>query len=322
MELKPIILLVIFYGKMYIGDYMIDIFYSENKDFEKIEVDKLIKFQKVVKDLTPENIIDFIGNIDSYNLFHEDTTYIIYGVDFFSIKSSKYNKVSINQFLEFAASSSDQFIFIIEKKVNKTTTPFKDFYDFITYHEIKDDKNTFNKYLNSFIKENNIIIEDNALHALINGTDGNFLLISNELLKCQEFEKNISVDTLRAISSIEAQSNIFNLINYILQDNNKKASILYNELIDAGQNAVSLVSLLASQIRFMRQVKVLNQPDSQTATILKTNSYRVKATKKILSSVSLNKINDVYLRIGEIDYNIKSGKMNEELILVYLLNAH
>jgi len=300
---------------------MIEILYSENNDFENTVLEKIVKYKKNIRELTKENLELFIGEVDSYNLFNEDSSYVIYGADFFSIKSTKFNKNGIAQLLKIATISNDQFIFVLEKKINTKTIPFINFKDSIIIHEIKDDKETFNSFLKGFIKEKELSIDKNALDALIDGCDENFLLICNELLKCQDYENNdvITIDTLNNISFIKTKNNIFDLINYILLGNTRKSEDLFTNLVDDGQNIVSLLGLLSTQIRLIRQIKILDKPDNETATILKVHPFRIKATKRNITSVSTSRINDIYLKIGEIDYQIKSGKMSEDLVLVYLL---
>jgi DNA polymerase-3 subunit delta len=300
---------------------MIKIVYSENNDFIDSYLKKNIEYKSTRIILTPETIIDFFGTIDSYNLFKEQSSYIIEGCDFFSIKSTKYHKNSISQLLSIVSKSDDQFIFILEKKVNKTISYYKDFYEFIEYLEIKDDQNHFNKLLNEFIKDNNIIINDQTLSYLVNACNQNLILLEQELLKLQTFSNNqeITNEAVKAIGSIQVQSNAFNLVNYLLFDQQQKASLLYDEMINEGQNPVSLIALLASQIRFIRQVKIIGQSEQNTASILKTSPYRVKFTKQVTNKLTIEKINNLYSKIADIDYNIKTGKTSDQLILFYLL---
>ncbi len=55
------------------------------------------------------------------------------------------------------------------------------------------------------------------------------------------------------------------------------------------------------------------------ASLLKANPYRVKITLKNLNKVSIHQINAFYLNCAKIDFLIKSGRLNQDLIFDYLI---
>ena len=81
---------------------------------------------------------------------------------------------------------------------------------------------------------------------------------------------------------------------------------------------MQIIMLLASQFRFLFQVKRLlnkNKTEAEIAKILEVNPYRVKFTKKKLYNYNEKLLLTYIKKLAKIDHDIKLGLMDKKLAL-------
>lgn len=137
--------------------------------------------------------------------------------------------------------------------------------------------------------------------------------------------KNITYDIAKdvLIKPLNNQDNLaFDLVREIALKNKKNAIRIYNELIDYKVESYSLIGLLESQYRLLYQVKVLtknNMSSKDMADILEVHPFRVKKTLELTSFYTLKEIKEFILKLNDIDYKIKSGAYENNIVIDLLL---
>lgn len=126
------------------------------------------------------------------------------------------------------------------------------------------------------------------------------------LLKPNNNQDNLSFDLVRAIS---------------LKDK-KQAITIYNELLSYNIESYAIMGLLESQYRLLYQVKILsknNLNNYDIGKILDVHPFRVKKTLELTRYYSLKEIRKIIKDLAKIDFNIKSGALDNSLVLELLL---
>lgn len=302
---------------------MLTFIYYEKEELLHQHVKTMLGDSELVEfTLEPSNTLTLVNEINSIDIFGTPKTYVIHGANFFQIKSHKFKKKELPILIDTLKNSRDQIIITLTKAINFKNVHVNSFTE-RNYIDLSDEKKVSNHYIAEFIQNNNINIDDQQLLALKYNLDNNFLLLKNELLKLANYTnfQAITSEVINQFGVKTVESNAFDLLGLILTKDITRARHLYEDITNEGTNPVSTLGLLSSQIRFSYQVKMLSDMHSagDIASLLKANPYRVKITLNNLNKVSIHQINAFYLNCAKIDFLIKSGRLNQELIFDYLI---
>ena len=114
----------------------------------------------------------------------------------------------------------------------------------------------------------------------------------------------------------------FDLVREIALKDKKKAVNIYNELLSYNIESYALFGLLESQYRLLYQVKVLNKRNisyNDMASILEVHPFRVKKTLELVRYYTLKEIRKLLKNLSDIDFKIKSGVYENNIIIDLLI---
>lgn len=114
----------------------------------------------------------------------------------------------------------------------------------------------------------------------------------------------------------------FDLVREIALKDKKKAVNIYNELLSYNIESYALFGLLESQYRLLYQVKVLNKRNisyNDMASILEVHPFRVKKTLELVRYYTLIEIRKLLKNLSDIDFKIKSGVYENNIIIDLLI---
>ena len=114
----------------------------------------------------------------------------------------------------------------------------------------------------------------------------------------------------------------FDLVRTISLKDKKQAITIYNELLSYNIESYAIMGLLESQYRLLYQVKILsknNLNNYDIGKILDVHPFRVKKTLELTRYYSLKEIRKIIKDLAKIDFNIKSGALDNSLVLELLL---
>lgn len=114
----------------------------------------------------------------------------------------------------------------------------------------------------------------------------------------------------------------FDLVREIALKDKKKALNIYNELLSYNIESYALFGLLESQYRLLYQVKVLNKRNisyNDMASILEVHPFRVKKTLELVRYYTLKEIRKLLKNLSDIDFKIKSGIYENNIIIDLLI---
>lgn len=174
--------------------------------------------------------------------------------------------------------------------------------------------------INNDLKNDGYQIEPAALDLLVNKTKGNYSLIINQLDKLKMYALQSKKINQAAVSELVPQSledNVFDLMTEILNKNIYKAEELYNQFLLQKIDPILLVAIIISQLRLLIQVKIMSErglSESSIAKNLRLNPYRVKYSYRQARTLDRRRLQVMYGDIVNLDYQIKSGQGDKELL--------
>lgn len=183
----------------------------------------------------------------------------------------------------------------------------------------KGDNTYLKKYVEDYLKTNNFIMDD--IEYFLKNVGTNLDNITNELDKLFMYKLdsgNIVDADIDCITIKNMEGEIFELTDAIIANDTKKSLDLLEEFTNKNYDEIQILMLLASQFRFLFQVKRLvnkNKRYDEIAKILEVNPYRVKFTIKKLYSYSEGILIGYIKKLANIDHDIKLGLMDKRLAL-------
>lgn len=119
---------------------------------------------------------------------------------------------------------------------------------------------------------------------------------------------------------------LFSLAKAIMSKDKRQALKLYNDLKAYQIDANSIIGLMASQMKLVSQIKVLKEKNLNVNQIQQNlnlkSSYQVKKLSEYIYSYSYNDIKTFFNRLFDLDYSIKTGKVDSsnaiELLIINL----
>jgi DNA polymerase-3 subunit delta len=171
-------------------------------------------------------------------------------------------------------------------------------------------------------------IEPAALELLINKTKGNYSLITNQLDKLKLYSLQTKKIDQTAVNELVPQSledNVFDLTTQILNKSIYKAEELYNQFLLQKIDPILLVAIIISQLRLLIQIQILSEKGLSEGTIaknLRLNPYRVKYSYRQAKSLNRKRLQVMYSDCVNLDYQIKSGQGDKELLFDLFIAKH
>lgn len=163
-------------------------------------------------------------------------------------------------------------------------------------------------------------ISEESINLLIDRVGENELLIQNEINKLKLYKGNNIITNEDIIKITHKNINIdtFKLIDHIVNKKNDEAMEMYSEMINQNEEPIKIIVMLANQFRIMYQVKELvkiGYSEKEIATKLKLHPYRVKLANQNSRKFKSDTLIKYLKKLSDIDYNIKSGKIDKYLAL-------
>ncbi|MCP1309060.1 DNA polymerase III subunit delta [Paenibacillus tyrfis] len=132
----------------------------------------------------------------------------------------------------------------------------------------------------------------------------------------------LRAEDLEQLVTRSIEQNIFLLIEHIVQVKLDQAFTMLSELIRRKEEPIKIVMLIARQFRIMFQVKDLMQQgysQQQIAGQLGLHPYGVKVAAGQANKFELKQLADILQQLADLDYRMKSGKIDKVLGLEMFL---
>ena len=272
------------------------------------EIAKIIgNSANIVKmNMEENNISDIISECSYYSLLDEQK-YII--VDNF--KTTKEN-AAIEEY--FNNPNPDTTLVLIAESIDKRSSIYKKISSNGVVILIEDLKDINNK-INAYCKEKNISIDYLAINKLLENNLNNYDLVLNEIDKIGNLKDKITNEDVLLYSPKLAISGNFEFCDAIIKKDYQEISERLKNFIELKEEIPPFIGLLASSYRLMYTIKSLDGTNDAIAKKLDIHPYRVKLAKEKSAYYSKEELEKKLLDLCDLDYNIKTSKMDKYLLL-------
>lgn len=231
----------------------------------------------------------------------DDTRLLI--IDNFLLNNENAN--CINKIVDLGSQNSRLCVVFYEPKISGNTG-----IEVIDCSKL--DTNTFERWVLSFLKKNDLRIDKMALEYISFVSDCDLTFCNSELPKvvayCDE-TKHITINDVKLLLTKNENYFIYNLTNSIDEKNNEKYNAILNTLTQT-EMVGNVFTFMGSYFKKMFYCAVSNENDEEIALYLNIKPYAIKKSKEnIKKNGKLFYIN-LFQKYVENDTNIKSGKIS------------
>ena len=168
-------------------------------------------------------------------------------------------------------------------------------------------------------------ITNEALSEFISRCGEDMYLINNEIEKLSCYKKEIDVKDINLMISKKLEDNVFEMIDGIFEKKLDRVFTVYYDLKVNNNEPLTLISLVASQVRFLYQVMVLKDKgysESNIANELSCHPYRAKLALEKVYKLNKMDLTSLLEELSDLDIKIKSGEIDRFVgFELFLLNA-
>lgn len=275
-----------------------------------------------IYDLDEVDLSLALEDLDTYGFLSSKKIIIIKNISSITVDD---NKDKLDHLLQyFSNPNEDNLVIITDKKLDDRKKFTKDLKKKLEYIKV-----SFNSL--DYIKQelSSYKLETGVVSLLNEYCLDDITKIHNECSKLKDYKADSMEITKNDIISlcVKKSSDITNLsfdfIKAIAKRDKKLAFSIYQELIDGGVDSISMVGLLASQLRIMYQVKVLSNKrmsDKEIAdTLGEKSSYRITKTKELINYYSEDELLGLIKNLANIDLSIKTNSVDPNFLIQLLI---
>jgi len=253
------------------------------------------------QDLSKTEFKDFLDKFSQKSMFTQTKLFFIENI----FANEKFKRAFLKSIEKFV--SSKDIIVVIERKDLKKSKFFSELKSHSTYQEFRS-KNIFELrrwVKNEFLKYDSVINELGLNCLLSVSLDPWFL--SEEIKKLASFKKNINKEDVLLFSAQKTEAVIFKTIDALAERNQKRALLLIQEHIEAGDNSLYILSMIAYQFRSLLLVKTTDDKKR-----LGMKPFVLNKLVFLCQKFTLLELKNIFTKIFDLDSKIKTGRILPE----------
>lgn len=299
-----------------------DDYLAINEYIDKICQDIKVEYDKFDYDLDDDGLYSIVDELSTISLFDNLKVVVVKSID-------KITNCSAKAFSDLLSTmnnlESENILIMTSLKVlpdNERISKLKKYSSLI---DLRLKNINLKEYIDRLIATNGFSIDENAVTLLLS-YNLELSELSNDLKKlmCYDFDsKKITEQDVKLLVSRPLDDNVYQLIEAVLDKNYRH---IFSSLKDFKlQNMPSsyIVSLLINKFQELYNTYILskaNMSQADIANVFHVSSGRAYYMLKNIKKLSLDKIKQNLELLNDLDYNIKSGKLDQNIGLeLYLL---
>ncbi len=294
--------------------------YGNDYGLIKREIDKLTKgVSDVAKyDLSACKIDDLLDDASCMSMFEDKKVLIGENALFLTATPSNvnHNLDYLSNYLEDLNHDNIVILTVITDKLDERKNIvklIKKSAKVISKSSI-DDKDLPIFVVNEF-KSSGYDIDIKTANYFVNYVGKNVDVIISEIEKMiiyKDDDKRITIKDVNDVCCRVFNDNIFDLTDGIMKRDFKRAYECYKDLSFLGEEPIKIIALLANQFLLTYQVKLLSEDgksSKEITEVLNVHPYRVKLA--LQTDYLTYELRNILIKLHELDYDIKSGKLDK-----------
>ena len=312
-------MLYLLYGKEFI---LMNEFINNIKKTNNID-----KYNTEYFDLENTTLKDIIIAANTVSLFDEKKLIIIDNSYIFTSSNKKVDEDDLKYLNEYFNNQNSKSILVFKTTSETIDSRKKIVSLFKKYGEVKE----FNKVINlnekiiDYLKPYKIDLK--TINYFINRVGDDIDNIYQECEKIKLYKDNdysITINDVENLTIKNINTDIFYLLDNILNNNKEVALECYYEMIKKGEEPIKIIIMIANQYRLILQVKELVKKgyrEHDIVDILEQKPYPIKKAMERMNKYTKEELFSYLNSLSELDMNIKNGLIDKNIgFEMFLLN--
>ena len=184
----------------------------------------------------------------------------------------------------------------------------------------KQSQDLLHKFVRVELNKKNKTISPNALKEIVELCSYDMTKISNELKKVSSFaDSQVEVEDVKLLIEPDNEYKIFELTEALGAKNATKSIVLLSSFLSKKEPIQVLFSLISNHFRRLAHCAISPLPNSELAEFFGVKEYAITKAKEQAKYFSKAQLRNILSILKEVDFMIKSGKMNAENAIYYLV---
>jgi len=288
----------------------------QNKVKEIVKDLAIDEMNKIVYDATKHDAQTILSDCNTLPFFSEHKLVIVEQCKFLSATPNEFDSDALLAYLKQPLDTTTLILILEGKKderkkvVKEIKKLCKDFV-FSTLNEF--DRNNF---VIQQIKKRNIQMDNQALQVFYGRCGFDLNRIVQELIKLETYKQIVTKEVVLQLIHKPVEENVFLLSQAIIEQNIKRCFMYVNDFKKVNVEVIALIAMLATQFRFLSQVKTLSNMHmgkQEIARELGAHPYRVEKTLEQVNRRDLHQIQKILSELATLDQKIKLGQVDKNL---------
>ena len=177
------------------------------------------------------------------------------------------------------------------------------------------DDHSKREYVMNLCKEKQVQFDRDAFRWFLTRVGNDPLRIENEIEKCSIYASHITLEDVEALVAPEPMDNVFKMVDALFNRNALLLLSYYRNFRALNMEPLAIVGLLASQIRFLFQVRVCMEQGlskNEIAQELHAHPYRVQVNQERAYDFDLDQLLDQLVQLATFDQEMKMGMVDKD----------
>lgn len=305
-----------------------DLFLIEN-EVEKIILKLNIEpFNIISYDLAEEELEEFLQEITTVSLLSDEKVIKVKNAWFFHEQREVDLKPLINYFKN--PKEDTVLVFMLTEELNSSLLISKEAKKYLRFEVVSElGEKELPEYIKEYFNKNGYTIEQDAVSELLTRVSNNYQLLKSELIKLELLKidsMKILVSDVKLLVAKNLEDNLFELITSVIEKDKQKAILTYYDLLVRGVDSVSIIGSLAGRIKETITTKHLlakGLGQQSVADYFNVSNGRAYYMVRNANSQDFRFLEAAYKSLADLDYKIKSGKIDKNLGLeLWLLGGY
>ncbi len=312
---------------------VIYVFYSNNEFLlnhtveEKVAELKVDPFNIVRYDMLESTSDDVLEDLQTVSFFAEQKVIIVKNLN----QLEKESESTLNMWVQYLENPNpDVILIVVLNELMSDKNPIGEaLFKYAFIEKIREmDKKEYPEFVRNMFKKFGYTITDDAIESLLERTNLDFTLMSQEAEKLMLFAydtKEIQEKAVLLLVSRNLEENIFELTNALLSKNQAKTIEIFYDLVARNEDPLRILNNIVSKVRELMHTKLLIEKGYRQEQI--AEHFHIKSGKayylvKNAQGIPFVQLENHLKKLSKLDYDIKSGKIDKKLGLeLYLLGA-
>lgn len=180
-------------------------------------------------------------------------------------------------------------------------------------------------WVKSLFRADGVATTDTAIYKIIEAANMDMNCIKNEVDKMISYAgdtKQVSEHDVDLLCSQDAESKVYQMIDFIIAKQKEKACSMYHDLLENKESAIMINSCIMRQFNKLLLVKMALSDGAQDASLAKIAGcpvWAVKNYKAQCRGYSMAQLKDIVENCQDMDYKLKTGQVMDNAAMEVMI---